>query len=56
MRRFGTDRIKGMLESMGVGDQAIRSKALTRSIESAQKKLKEITMIFVKIYLIMITF
>ena len=40
MRRFGTDRIKGMLESMGVGDQAIRSKALTRSIESAQKKVE----------------
>ena len=40
MRRFGTERIKGMLESMGVGDQAIRSKALTRSIESAQKKVE----------------
>lgn len=40
MRRFGTDRIKNMLESMGVGDQAIRSKALTRSIESAQKKVE----------------
>ena len=40
MRRFGTDRIKSMLESLGVGDQAIRSKALTRSIESAQKKVE----------------
>ena len=40
MRRFGTDRIKGMLENLGVGDQAIRSKALTRSIESAQKKVE----------------
>ncbi len=40
MRRFGTDRIKSMLESMGVGEQAIRSKALTRSIESAQKKVE----------------
>ena len=40
MRRFGTERIKGMLESLGVGDQAIRSKALTRSIESAQKKVE----------------
>ncbi len=40
MRRFGTDRIKTMLETMGVGDQAIRSKALTRSIESAQKKVE----------------
>jgi len=40
MRRFGTDRIKGMLEGLGVGDQAIRSKTLTRSIESAQKKVE----------------
>ena len=40
MRRFGTDRIKAMLENLGVGEQAIRSKALTRSIESAQKKVE----------------
>ena len=40
MRRFGTDRIKSMLENLGVGEQAIRSKALTRSIESAQKKVE----------------
>ena len=41
MRRFGTDRIKNMLISMGIdGDQAIRSKALTRSIETAQKKVE----------------
>ena len=41
MRRFGTDRIKVMLESIGVkDDQAIRSKALTRSIETAQKKVE----------------
>lgn len=40
MRRFGTDRIKVMLQSLGVDDQAIRSKTLTRSIESAQKKVE----------------
>ncbi len=41
MRRFGTDRIKTMLESVGVtDDQSIRSKALTRSIETAQKKVE----------------
>ena len=41
MRRFGTDRIKMMLQSMGVEEtQAIRSKALTRSIETAQKKVE----------------
>ena len=41
MRRFGTDRIKNMLMSLGLdGDQAIRSKSLTKSIESAQKKVE----------------
>ena len=41
MRRFGTEKIKNMLISMGIDDdQAIRSKALTRSIESAQKKVE----------------
>ncbi len=41
MRRFGTEKIKNMLVSMGIDEnQAIRSKALTRSIESAQKKVE----------------
>ncbi len=41
MRKFGTDRIKGMLEAIGVtGDQSIRSKTFTRSIETAQKKVE----------------
>jgi len=41
MRRFGTDRIKTMLTSLGIEEsQAIRSKALTRSIETAQKKVE----------------
>ncbi len=41
MRRFGTERIKNMLESVGfTEDQAIRSKSLTRSIETAQKKVE----------------
>ena len=41
MRRFGTERIKMMLESIGVtDDQAIRSKSLTKSIETAQKKVE----------------
>ncbi len=41
MRRFGTDRIKTMLQAVGVtGDQSIRSKVLTRSIETAQKKVE----------------
>jgi len=41
MRRFGTDRIKMMLTSLGIDEsQAIRSKALTKSIETAQKKVE----------------
>ncbi len=41
MRRFGTDRIKSMLQALGVtGEQSIRSKVLTRSIETAQKKVE----------------
>ena len=41
MRRFGTERIKNMLISLGLdGEQAIRSKSLTKSIESAQKKVE----------------
>ncbi len=41
MRRFGTERIKNMLVSLGIdGDMAIRSKTLTRSIETAQKRVE----------------
>ena len=41
MRRFGTDRIKTMLTSLGIDEtQAIRSKSLTKSIETAQKKVE----------------
>ena len=41
MRRFGTDRIKTMLQSLGVDDDmAIRSKTLTKSIETAQKRVE----------------
>ena len=41
MRRFGTDSVKRMLEAVGVkGDQSIKSRALTRSIETAQKKVE----------------
>ena len=41
MRRFGTDKVKNMVIALGmVGDQAIRSKSLTKSIESAQKKVE----------------
>ena len=40
MRRFGTDKIKLMLQNLGVDEKSIRSKTLTRSIESAQKKVE----------------
>lgn len=41
MCRFGTDRIKTMLQSLGVDDDmAIRSKTLTKSIETAQKRVE----------------
>lgn len=41
MKRFGTERIKMMLTSLGISEtQAIRSKVLTRSIETAQKKVE----------------
>ncbi len=41
MKRFGAERIKAMLQGAGLtDDQSIRSKALTRSIETAQKKVE----------------
>ena len=41
MKRFGTDRIKTMLQNLGIEEgQSIRSKALTKSIETAQKKVE----------------
>ena len=40
MVRFGSDRIGAMMESLGMGDQAIRSKAFTRSVEQAQKRVE----------------
>ena len=40
MVRFGSDRIKIMMESMGIGEQAIRSKTITRSIGTAQARVE----------------
>ncbi len=41
MRRFGTESIRNMLARLGIEEmQAIRSKALTKSIETAQKKVE----------------
>ena len=40
MVRFGSDRIGTMMENMGLGDQAIRSKTFTKSIGTAQKRVE----------------
>ena len=40
MVRFGSDRIGNMMQSMGLGDQAIRSKTFTKSISTAQKRVE----------------
>ena len=41
MRRFGTDRVKTMIQSIGYDEtQPLRSKMFSKSIESAQKKVE----------------
>ncbi len=40
MIRFGSDRIGSLMETMGLGDQAIQSKTFTRSIGTAQKRVE----------------
>ena len=40
MVRFGSDRIGTMMQSMGLGDQAIQSKTFTKSISTAQKRVE----------------
>ena len=41
MRRFGADRIKGMVQSLGLDEmEQVRSKMFTKSVESAQKKVE----------------
>ena len=40
MVRFGSDRIGAMMETMGIGDQAIQSKTFTKSIGTAQKRVE----------------
>ncbi len=41
MRRFGTDKVKTMIQNMGYDDtMPIRSKMFSKSIESAQKKVE----------------
>ena len=40
MTRFGSDRIKNMMQSMGFGENAIRSKIITKSLSSAQSRVE----------------
>ena len=41
MRRFGSDRIKGLMNTLGLkDDEAIENKMLTGAIENAQKKVE----------------
>ena len=40
MVRFGSDRIGVLMQNMGLGDQAIRSKTFTKSVGTAQKRVE----------------
>ena len=40
MRRFGTDKIKMMVQALGADEQQIRSGMFSKSVESAQKKIE----------------
>ena len=41
MRRFGADRVKGMVQALGLDEmEQVRSKMFTKSVESAQKKVE----------------
>lgn len=40
MIRFGSDRIRVMMQTMGFGDNAIQSKTITRSISTAQARVE----------------
>ncbi len=45
MRRFGSDNMRSMMERLGMEeDQPIESKLVSRAVETAQKRLKEITL------------
>lgn len=40
MVRFGSDRIRDLMKTMGLGDQAIQSKTFTKSIGTAQARVE----------------
>lgn len=40
MKRFGSERIQGMMEKLGMQDEMLESKFITRNVESAQKRVE----------------
>ena len=45
MKRFGSERLKGIFERLNMSEEAIESRMLTRQVEAAQKRVEEITTI-----------
>ena len=40
MKRFGSERLKGVFERLNLSDEAIESRMLTRQVEAAQKRVE----------------
>ena len=40
MRRFGSERIQGMMERMGMSEEELTSKMISRGVESSQKRVE----------------
>ena len=40
MKRFGSERLKGVFERLNMSDEAIKSRMLTRQVEAAQKRVE----------------
>ena len=40
MKRFGSDRLKGVFERLNMSEEAIESRMLTRQVEAAQKRVE----------------
>ena len=40
MKRFGSERLKGIFERLNMSDEAIESRMLTRQVEAAQKRVE----------------
>ena len=56
MRLFGSDRITNVMGRVGMEEgEAIEHPLITKSVERAQKKVEEITLQFVNVFLNMIT-